>query len=302
MFASIPISRLGPSLHPNNPHNGRYDFERLCQVCPDLQAYCQPNPMGDQTIDFTDPQAVLCLNRALLAAYYGVAHWSIPDGYLCPPIPGRADYIHALADLLGNAGKPSSKVRVLDIGTGANCIYPIIGSQSYGWKFVATEIDARAAKSARRIVQVNPNLQLSVRVVQQKTPNAIFRGVIKPSDHFDLTMCNPPFHASSEAAQAGSQRKVRNLSRGRANGPATLNFGGQSNELWCDGGELVFIQHMIAESVDFQHQVKWFTTLVSKSEHLPRLQQALKAVKVKKVQEIPMQQGQKVSRVLAWRF
>jgi len=103
---------------------------------------------------------VRCLNQALLAQTYQIKHWMIPVGYLCPPIPGRADYIHYVADLLAGAGKvPTGKqVGVLDIGTGANCIYPIIGSQSYGWKFLATDIDPVSVKTACLFVESNPCL------------------------------------------------------------------------------------------------------------------------------------------------
>ncbi len=289
-------------MHPRNLHQGRYDFVALCQTFPDLEIFLQPNPAGDQTIDFSDPSAVLCLNRALLAHYYGVAHWMIPAGYLCPPIPGRANYIHYLADLLGNEDDDSS-VRVLDIGTGANGIYPIIGSQSYGWTFVATEIDPNAIKTVRAIVELNPCLTKHVRVVRQRDSDAIFRGIIRPSDHFDLTMCNPPFHESAKAAQAVNQRKVRNLGgRSAAKGNATLNFGGQSNELWCRGGEVAFISQMIEESVEFADQVNWFTSLVSQNEHLRVLKSALNRFDAKQVEVINMAQGNKVSRLLAWSF
>lgn len=290
-------------LHPRNPHRGRYDFKVLCAAIPELARYLKPNPKGDQTVDFSDPAAVLCLNRALLAAYYDIRHWSIPEGYLCPPIPGRADYIHHLADLLQESGLVcGAKTRVLDIGTGANCIYPIIGHQAYGWRFVASEIDPVSAKSARRIVQANPTLQKAVRVVQQKSKDSIFRGIIKSSDQLALTLCNPPFHRSEEAANEGSQRKQRNLGKGRKQAPAKLNFGGQANELWCDGGELRFIQLMIEESVDFQAQVQWFTSLVSKSAHLPELKKSLSHFGVQQIRVIEMQQGQKLSRILAWSF
>ncbi len=298
VIALMPVLLSINDLHPRNPHKGRYDFEALCVACPDLSAYLKSNPKGDQTIDFSDAGAVLCLNRALLAHHYKVKHWMIPARYLCPPIPGRADYIHCLADLLGKA-----EARVLDVGTGANCIYPIIGSQSYGWKFVGSDIDPIAVKAARLIVESNPCLTKKVRIVQQKHAKSIFAGVIKPRDRFDLTMCNPPFHASAEASQAGSQRKVSNLSRGRSGkGAAKLNFGGQSNELWCAGGEVAFIEQMIQESGAYREQVAWFTTLVSKSENLPSLEQALQQVEVTEVKVLPMSQGQKISRVLAWRF
>jgi 23S rRNA (adenine1618-N6)-methyltransferase len=268
-------------LHPRNPHQGRYDFSALCVACAELNSYVRLNPAGEPTIEFADPAAVRCLNQALLAQTYQIKHWMIPAGYLCPPIPGRADYIHYVADLLAEAGPvPRGKqVRVLDIGTGANCIYPIIGSQSYGWKFVATDIDPVSVKTA------------------------IFRGIIHKGNYFDLTLCNPPFHASMAAAQAGTQRKQKNLTKGRsANGPAKLNFGGQQAELWCRGGEVVFITQMIRESVEFAPQVGWFTSLVSKREHLRVLKQVLSHCGAKQVEVIPMRQGQKVSRLLAWRF
>jgi 23S rRNA (adenine1618-N6)-methyltransferase len=294
-------------VHPRNLHQGRYNFAALIKTCPDLEAFLRPNPKGDQTINFSDVLAVLCLNRALLAHHYGVAYWMIPAGYLCPPIPSRADYIHYLADLLAsdNADEvPTGKhVRVLDIGTGANCIYPIIGSQSYGWKFVATEIDPVSVETARAIVEANACLGKLVKLVQQKEHHSIFRGIIKTSDRYDLTMCNPPFHVSMEAAQEGSQRKQKNLSRERnVKGPAKLNFGGQKAELWCPGGEVAFISQMIEESVEFADQVNWFTSLVSKSEHLRTIKKKLTQFEVKQVEVINMTQGNKVSRLIAWSF
>jgi len=51
------------ALHPRNPHAGRYDFAALCKSYPDMQGHLQPNPMGDQTIDFGDAQSVLCRPR-----------------------------------------------------------------------------------------------------------------------------------------------------------------------------------------------------------------------------------------------
>lgn len=90
-------------LHPRNLHQGRYDFAALIATLPQLEAYVRLNPSAEPTIDFTDSQAVLLLNQALLAKYYQVKYWQLPPGYLCPPIPGRADYVHYLADLLARS-------------------------------------------------------------------------------------------------------------------------------------------------------------------------------------------------------
>jgi 23S rRNA (adenine1618-N6)-methyltransferase len=293
------------SFHPRNPHQGRYDFGLLSDTVAELKSHLKLNPAGGQTIDFSDPGAVLCLNRALLTQFYGIKHWAIPSGYLCPPIPGRADYLHYAADLLAefNGGKvPTGKeVRVLDIGTGANCIYPIIGSQSYGWRFVGTEINDLSVKTASLIVESNRGLSPFVKIVKQADPGSIFRGIISRNDHFDLTLCNPPFHASRKDAQVGSQRKVRNLAKGRtAKGPAQLNFSGQQGELWCPGGEVAFITTMIRESIEFAPQVGWFTSLVSNGDNLRILKRELEKCGVKQVRVIPMSQGKKVSRLLAW--
>jgi 23S rRNA (adenine1618-N6)-methyltransferase len=226
-------------VHPRNLHKSRYDFKSLCEALPELSAFVQSNPTGDDTIDFADPAGVLCLNRALLANDYSVEHWMIPQGYLCPPIPGRADYIHHLADLIGESNPGS---RVLDIGMGANCIYPILGSQIYGWKFVGSDIDTVALKSARAIVESNACLRNKVRLIQQKDANSIFTGLIRPADRFAAVMCNPPFHTSEEAAQSSADRKTKNLGKGAGRSQPLQNFGGQSNELWCAGGEFEFIE------------------------------------------------------------
>ncbi len=300
-------TRTTGRLHPNNPHAGRYDFAALVAACPELEPCLRANPKGDQTIDFSDEEAVRLLNRALLAHHYGVENWMIPKGYLCPPIPGRADAIHYLAEFLAasNGGEiPRGKeVRVLDVGTGANCIYPILGSRSYGWKFVATDIDPVAVKTARLIVASNPCLANLIKVVQQKSPESIFRGIIRPGDRFDLTMCNPPFHASMEDALASNQRKRDNLSKGpRGKTQAKLNFGGQKSELWCEGGERRFVSLMIRESAVFGSQVGWFSSLISKSENLPFLKEELARCGATQVEVLSMSQGQKVSRLLVWKF
>lgn len=301
-------------LHPRNPHRGRYDLTALVNACPELKAFIQPNPKGDNTIDFSNEKAVLCLNKALLAHYYHVSNWSIPEGYLCPPIPGRADYIHYVADLLvENASfeseTPAKKLKVLDVGTGANCIYPIIGSQSYGWEFVASDIDTVSVASAKAIVSANKSLKGKVTVVLQGHADAIFKGVIKVDDRFALTVCNPPFHSSMAEAKAGSQRKWKNLNKRPSSRTSTkdrsdpkLNFGGQKAELWCQGGEIAFLTRMAKESVEFAHQVSWFTSLVSKADNVKPLKNLLNQLGAKHVKVVEMSQGQKISRLIAWRF
>jgi 23S rRNA (adenine1618-N6)-methyltransferase len=235
----------------------------LIQACPELAPFIRPAPTGRDTIDFADPAAVIALNRALLRHRYGVAQWDIPPGYLCPPIPGRADYIHHVADLLAQGGPAAiprgPAVVVLDIGTGANCIYPILGVREYGWRFVGTEIDPTALAWARKLIAANPNLAGQIELRQQRSPSRIFLGIAKPGERFAACMCNPPFHASAAEAAAGTLRKVRNLA-GRPVAQPVLNFGGRRTELWCAGGEAGFVRRMIAESAQRPDLCRWFTT------------------------------------------
>lgn len=289
-------------LHPRNKHRFAYDFAALVRSSPELRDYVQVNAYGNESVDFANPLAVKVLNKALLKHHYAIEHWDIPAGYLCPPIPGRADYLHYLADLLAadHGGQiPQGKgVRVLDVGTGANCVYPIIGHQEYGWTFVGSEVDPLALKSAKNIVAANPALTKGVTIRQQHNAAQMLKGIIKPGEQFDLTMCNPPFHASAEEAAAGSSRKLRNL--GKQGG--VLNFGGKNVELWYKGGEVAFIRTMVEESVQFGTQVKWFTSLVSKSASLSSVYHLIRYVGAKRVETIEMAQGQKISRFVAWSF
>lgn len=299
-MTSQPASRTG--LHPRNRHQSRYDFPALVAACPALQAFVRTSPRGEPTIDFADPRAVRALNQALLACFYQVSHWEIPDGFLCPPVPGRADYLHHLADLLAedNQGVIPAQADILDIGTGANCIYPLIGQHEYGWRFTGSEVNPDALRSAAVIVAANPGLNRSIRLRRQKRDDAILRGIIHAGERYAATMCNPPFHDSAASAQAGSERKRRNLGLGDTS--HALNFGGQPKELWCEGGEVGFIRQMIDESRAFARQVGWFTTLVSRGEHLPEIYRALTQAGAVRVVKKNMAQGQKQSRFIGWSF
>jgi 23S rRNA (adenine1618-N6)-methyltransferase len=293
-------------LHPRNKHRGRYDFDQLIQANAALAQFVKLNEYGEASIDFSNAQAVKALNQALLKQFYAIATWDIPKQYLCPPIPGRADYVHYMADLLSatNAGvmAEGGSIRGLDIGIGANAIYPLIGNHEYGWHFVGADIDAKALKNAQHIVDANM-LSNMIELRVQTSPNCIFKGVIKQGETFDFTMCNPPFHASLADAQAGTQRKWRGLGKTKKHAQSTvLNFGGQITELYCEGGEEAFVTTMINESKQYATQCLWFTTLISKAANLPSVYRALKKVNALEVKTIDMTQGQKQSRIVAWTF
>lgn len=294
-------------LHPRNRHQGRYDFPALIKASPELATFVIVNPYGNESIDFANPAAVKVFNRALLKQFYGIAHWDIPADYLCPPIPGRADYLHYLADLLAssNGGEipRGAKVRALDIGVGANCIYPLLGNREYAWQFLGSDIAASAIASAKTIVQANLGLSEAIELRQQSDSTHIFQGLLQRDERFDLTLCNPPFHASAEEASSGSKRKWRNLGKlDPKRKLPLLNFGGQAAELWCQGGEAAFVARLIAESAQVGQQVLWFSSLISKAGNLAGVYSALNKAGALEVRTVEMAQGQKQSRFVAWTF
>lgn len=292
------------NLHPRNVHRNGYNFTELVSCLPDLKQYVFENKYGNLTINFSIPKAVKLLNKALLLKYYHLENWDIPKENLCPPIPGRADYLHYIADLLAENQLElpfGSKIKGLDIGTGANLIYPIIASQTYGWQMVATDVSQSSLENAQCIIDQNSELQGSIQLKHQVNNQHIFKNMITENDTFLFSMCNPPFFDSEESALKENLRKTKNLNKKQVK-TTNFNFAGSANELWCKGGELAFILNMIKESTAFASQILWFTSLVSKKENLLPLKKALEKTKAKDIRVIEMSQGQKNSRILAWSF
>lgn len=292
-------------LHPRNKNKERYNFKELVSRCPELVPFVKENIYGDESIDFANPDAVKMLNKALLHYHYNITFWDIPPNYLCPPIPGRADYIHYMADLLcsSNYGKipAGENVKCLDVGVGANCIYPIIGVQEYGWAFIGSDVDELALESAKKIVMSNPSLKGKIECRLQENPKDHFYGILNKDELIDISICNPPFHASIQEAQSATLRKLSNLNKKKIDKPEQ-NFGGQFNELCCQGGEEKFVGNMIRQSKKFSKSCFWFSSLVAKQVHLKSFYSTLKEVEAVKVETISMGQGNKTSRLIAWTF
>lgn len=294
-------SETKKSLHPRNVHNRPYDFDALIKATPALKPFVSFNKYHNLSIDFSDPQAVLLLNKALLAHFYHIKEYTISKDALCPPIPGRADYLHYLADLLSDATHPArgKKIRGLDIGTGANLIYPLLGHSIYEWSFVGVDVSEASLRSAKNIVHKNPSFKDCIDFRLQTNEDDIFFGVFHKDEYFDFTMCNPPFHKSQKEATSGTLRKNKNLG---IKNERRLNFAGQANELWYPGGEIAFISKMIRQSAKRAKNCLWFSTLVSKKENLNVIYKVLKQVKALDIKTIEMKQGQKLTRIVAWTF
>lgn len=290
--------KTNQNFHSKNKHKSGYDLDALCEKYPDVLPHVFENKYQTKTIDFANPKAVKALNTALLVKDYNIKFWEFPDTNLCPPIPGRVDYIHHIADLL-KSSKITDNIHVLDIGTGASCIYPILGVAEYNWRFVATDIDKNSLKSAQKIIDKN-NLKDSIELRHQKELSQIFKGVLNEEDCFSVSICNPPFYKSEAEALEATSRKLKGLKKDDK--PIIRNFSGTQNELWYKGGEKAFIHNYLYESSLFKSQCVWFTTLVSKKDLVKGMYASLKKLGATNIKTINMGQGNKVSRIVAWTF
>ncbi len=279
-------------MHSKNPFIDDYPFKKLVRISPELQSFVFTNEYGNETIKFSDKEAVKALNKALLKANYNI-DWHIPEGNLCPPIPSRLDYLLHVADLIDE-----EKMHLLDIGTGANLVYPILGKCHFGWQCTASEVNLDSLQNAQQIIDLNPSLK-EIELRHQKYKTKIFDSLIQPNDEFDVVVCNPPFFKTKTNAQQNNQRKVNNLQLKEKD---TLNFGGRSNELWYKGGEEAFVKKMAEESALFKNQVRWFTSLVSKKEHLKNIKRAINKTQPTEVRIVDMEHGNKKTRFIAWTF
>ncbi len=273
-------------------------MDALCEAYPELLPFVFQNKFKKLTVDFANPKAVKALNTALLFKHYNINFWDFPETNLCPPIPGRLDYMHYLADLLESC-KIHKQIKVLDIGTGASCIYPILGHLEYKWNFVGVDIDADSLKHAQRIINKN-NLSKSISLRFQSEESQILKGVIGEHDMFTATMCNPPFFTSQKEALEATSRKLKGLNS--IGDKVVRNFAGTQNELCYKGGEKAFIHNYLYESTLFKTQCIWFTTLVSKKDLLKGIYASLTKLKATNIKTINMAQGNKMSRIVAWTF
>ena len=275
-------------MHKRNLHRHGYKFDRLLKAQPSLEPFIIDSPTGEKTIDFSNSEAVLELNKALLLLHYGIKNLKLPEHSLSPAVPGRADYLHHIADLIGKGDKKG-----LDIGCGASAIYCLLGNSIYNYKMVGVDVDDESVAYARK----NTSKIDTIEIRNQVNRSFILKGIMREDEHFDFVMCNPPFYESEEEAIKANfkkQQKLGTIEDGR-------NFSGLAHELWCNGGEALFIKRMIKESVAVKKQVTWFTCLLSRKQHLDKPIKQITKLKGR-YEVVPMNTGNKDSRFLAWTF
>ena len=281
-------------MHPDNPYRHEYDLPRYIQQLPELASYCKKKH-GRLTVDFASPDAVIALNKAIIEADCGVVGWTVPKGNLCPPIPGRIDYLLHIKSLLSDTHGP---IKMLDIGTGATAIYGVLAATQFDYQVVGTDISQHSLSHAEKMLAANPSLASKVTLRHQPSASHIFHGVVNDTEQFDISVCNPPFYKSSQQANEKNREKNRAL----ASKQTDRNFAGQDNELIYPGGEVAFIKRMIFESYKYRNQITWFTSLVSQKSSVDEIKRTLKKERHAVQQWITMKHGNKTSRIVVWQF
>ncbi|MCJ1249465.1 hypothetical protein MMC30_006689 [Trapelia coarctata] len=246
------------------------DFSALALQDPEFNKFVKSNGQ----LDFSNPEAVKQLTKSLLKRDFGLK-LELPDDRLCPPVPNRLNYILWIQDLLDTTSdsytdryNPDRGVTGLDIGTGASCIYPLLGCiQRPKWRFAVTDIDEKNLEYAKRNIIAN-GLKNRIRPLKTE-PN----GPLIPLDAFgldsiDFTICNPPFYASPSELLASAAAKSR---------PPHSACTGADIEMVTPGGEIAFVTRMIDESCRLKERVQWYTSMLGKYSSVSSIIEKLKA-------------------------
>ncbi|KAL7848844.1 hypothetical protein SRHO_G00204670 [Serrasalmus rhombeus] len=256
---------LNKSMHPRNRYKDKPpDFAYLASKYPDFQKHVQINLLGRVMLNFKDPEAVRALTCTLLKEDFGLTI-EIPLERLIPTVPLRLNYIHWVEDL--TEGQGSSR-RGIDIGTGASCIYPLLGASMNGWFFLATEVDDICYNYAKKNVEQN-NMAGLIKVVKVPQKTLLMDALKEESIVYDFCMCNPPFFANQLEAKGVNSRNSRRPP------PSSVNTGGVT-EIMAEGGELEFVKRIIHDSLQLKRRLRWYSCMLGKKCSLAPLKEELR--------------------------
>ncbi|XP_040605068.1 RNA N6-adenosine-methyltransferase METTL16 isoform X2 [Mesocricetus auratus] len=261
---------LSKSMHARNRYKDKPpDFAYLASKYPDFKQHIQINLSGRVSLNFKDPEAVRALTCTLLREDFGLSI-DIPLERLIPTVPLRLNYIHWVEDLIGHQASDKSTLRRgIDIGTGASCIYPLLGATLNGWYFLATEVDDMCFNYAKKNVEQN-NLSDLIKVVKVPQKTLLMDALKEESEIiYDFCMCNPPFFANELEAQGVNSRNSRRPP------PSSVNTGGIT-EIMAEGGELEFVKRIIHDSLQLKKRLRWYSCMLGKKCSLAPLKEELR--------------------------
>ncbi|XP_034903320.1 uncharacterized protein [Populus alba] len=257
-------------------------------------------------------------------------------------VPNRSNYIHWIEDLLSSDIIPKNNnngdiVRGFDVGTGANCIYPLLGASLLGWTFVGSDVTDVAVEWAEKNVKCNQHISelIKIRKVTDcqgaisiedsncgKSVNCENKmdgnaTVVEEAERLPSSSFDPPLDMNKKYSGPplllGVVRDGEKFDFCMCNPPffetmeeAGLNpktaCGGTPEEMVCPGGEKAFITRIIEDSVVLKESFWWFTSMVGRKVNLKFLTSKLREVGVTIVKTTEFVQGQTCRWGLAWSF
>ncbi|CAD5227812.1 unnamed protein product [Bursaphelenchus okinawaensis] len=276
------------------------DFKKLALKYPEFRKLCKLSTTGNVSGDFGNEQFVKLLSEILLKKDFEL-DVEFMSGSLIPRIPQRLNYLLLIDDIL-RANGITENVTGLDIGTGASCIYPLIGAKLLRYRFIATDVDEKSVEWACQQTKKNFKYdEIRILLIENEK---FFEEPLKQVDKLDFCMCNPPFFYESEGNlkfERNSEGTYTNTVEPTVSAPRSITVA-KGNELMTSGGEVQFVKAIVDESVLFKDKVKVFTSMVGKISSIKVLTACLKDVGCKTIGISRLSQGNTQRGVLIWSF
>ena len=269
------------------------DFLTLTKEFPELKKYIlKQNEDNEEEFqfDWSNNELSLLMDKSILNYYFNIKYYYIPKGFLIPPIPSRINYINLINSIIAKLIKDIDIKNIIgiDIGTGANIIYPILGYSIYKWKFICTEINKEAYNNAKLILQKN-NLENNINIIKQNNKDNIFISILNRENKYIFSMCNPPYY--------NYENEIKLEDKKRDN---EYNF----DEIYYKNGEYGFFQRYFEESICYKNNVFLYTILIGKKINAENIYDKLSSyndiIKIYNMQKILT--GNNVRYIIYWSF
>ena len=227
------------------------DFLILIKEFPELKKYIikHDEKIEEFSFDWSNNDLSLLMTKSILNYYFNIKYYDIPKGFLIPPVPSRLNYLNLINELIKDIEKEN--IIGVDIGTGANIIYPILGNSIYNWKFICSEINNESYNNAKLILQKN-NLEENINLIKQENKNNIFVSIINQENKYTFSMCNPPYYDYEQEIKIEDKKR-----------DTEYNF----DEVYYEKGELGFFERYFEESICYKKNIFLFTILIGKKSN-----------------------------------
>ena len=265
------------------------DFLILMKQFPELKKFIIKQDEDKEKVfsfDWSNNDFSLLMAKSILDYYFDIKYYHVPKGYLIPPIPSRLNYINLINSSLNEIKEEN--IMGIDIGTGANIIYPILGNSVYNWKFICSEINNDAYNNAKIILQKN-NLEKNINLIKQNNKNNIFLGILNQEKKYTFSMSNPPYYDYEQEIKIEDKKRDNEF-----------NF----DEVYYKNGELGFFERYFQESICYKKNIFLFTILIGKKSNAEIICDKINSYKdiIKLCDMKKIQTGNNMRYVIYWSF